>query len=276
VSTRLTARILSWLLIVAGSAARVAAQAEDEAQDDSAAPAPEASAQSASELHARLSVGAGLGMRSIEVPSSEGLRKLETGLIPVAGIRVAGRFRDGSHFLGLRLSYQSGVHTRAIDDVGDHSLVASEVAIRSHRFEGGLLPGLILSRERSAGSLALFAGYGLRAFGSVEVVRVPRFTLHGPVLRLELTLPLVDWLRLRLAPEAQLVLSMSEALRNLANLPTTAFGFGGEADLQARWSPTWSAQISYRESHVRATGLEARQFTDAERYLLLELTYQVE
>lgn len=215
-------------------------------------------------------------MRSLSVPSNEGVRKLETGLLPALGVRVAGRLRVQSRFIGLRLSYQSSVHARATDQVGDRSLSPSEVAIRSHHFESGLLPGLLLSSTPNAGSLALFVGYGVRAFGTTEVLRVPRFTLHGPVLRLELVLPLASRLRLRLAPEAQLIVSMTRALRDLALLPASALSIGGEADLQVRVSPSWAVQVSYREAHVRTTGIEGKSFADAERYVLLEGTYQVE
>jgi hypothetical protein len=274
------------LFVLSGSVSNLAAQDEAaetsdaEGEDTSAAqpanetPADEHSA--AGTLNARLLVGAGLSTRRIDLPSSEGWRRVDTGLAPTLSLRVASRWRDGAHFLGVRLSYMTGIHGRATDQVGDPGLAPSQVAIRSHRFEGGLLPGLVLSDARNAGTIALFAGYGVRAFGSVEVLRVPRFSLHGPLVRLELALPLVHWLRLRLAPEAQLITSLSRDLRLLAALPSTAFSIGGEVDLQARWSAAWSLQLSYREAHVAATGVEGKRFEDIERYLLLELAYQVE
>lgn len=241
------------------------------AQDATAAPA-----ETDSGLTAQLAVGAGLTQRSLTVPSNEGTRTLDPGLTPALHLGLSGRYRSERRNIGLHLTYQSSAHARTRDAVGDGSLVPSEAAIRSHRFEAGVMPGLFLSAADDAASIALFAGYAVRAFGSVEVLRIPRFSLHGPVLRVELRIPILPWLALRASPEGQLVLGISQELRALSGLPRTLLGFGGEVALEVRVHHGWVAALLYREAHLVAHGIESRTFTDAERYIVLELAYRIE
>ena len=266
---------LQLLCTLAALGSRPAAAQEPAQTDTAELPQPTA-AEASGVMSARLGVAAGLTERRLEVPSSEGPRHLDTGLEPALLLRLAGRYRSDTRFLGLSLAYASSVHARVSDLVGDHSVVPSEVAIRSHRFEAGLAPGLYLSSRPRAASLSLLAGYAVRAFGSVEVLRIPRFSLHGPLVRLAFEVPLLDGLSLRIAPEAQLVASISEGLRALAGLPRGALGLGAEVALQLRLQRAWHAALQYREAHVRATGLERAHFQDIERYLVLMLVYQVQ
>ena len=240
------------------------------------APPPATDPSEATHVSAHLGVAAGLSMREQQVPSFEGVRSLSSGLTPAMQLSLCGRWRADTRHLDLLRSYQSSVHARARDRAGDPMLMASEASIRSHRFEAGLKPGLALSRASLPAELGLFLGYAVRAFGSVETLRIPRFSLHGPLLRAELRLPLASWLRLSLAPEAQLVISMSHDLRELAGLPRSTWGLGAQAALEASLSSAWTLGLSYRESHVRATGSEGRLWQDVERYALVGLFCLVE
>lgn len=219
--------------------------------------------------------GGGATSRTLSIPANDGPRKLDTGLAPALSIRLAARVQNTAHFLGLSLNYQTSVGLHATDTVPDASTLPSETHIRSHRFEGGLAPGLFFSRSPNSAALSLFVGYGLRSLQSIAELRIPRFTLHGPVARLELDVPLLDGrLSVRLAPEVQFIVGMTEQLRALAGLGTTGFAFGGEASVQLQLIGPWASRLCYREAHARSTGLEGRAFEDIERYVTLELSFQ--
>lgn len=257
-----------------------AARAQDEGAPavreepaDSTPPEPPAPPKQRPSPIAFALAGGGATSRTLSVPANDGPRKLATGLAPALSVRIAARVQDEAHFLGLRLSYQTSVGLHATDTVPDASTLPSETHIRSHRFEGGLAPGLFLGRSPNSAALSLFAGYGLRALASVAELRIPRFTLHGPVARLELDVPLLAGrLSFRLAPEVQFIVGMTQQLRTLAGLGTTAFAIGGEASLRLQLTGPWAARLCYREAHARSAGIEGRAFEDVERYVTLELS----
>jgi hypothetical protein len=125
------------------------------------------------------------------------------------------------------------------------------------------------AREHPIG-LGIFAGYGVRALATVAVLRVPRFSLHGPVLRVEVDVPLrAANMRLRLGPEGQWISGISRALLDSSGLSQPAFALGGFLQLQLPVAERFALQLEYRESHafLRARGVPS--FSDVERYLLL-------
>jgi hypothetical protein len=245
---------------------------------DASAPAPAQPQPSAGMTPmASLLAGGGVTSRTIHVPATDGSRSLVTGLVPALAVRIYGRLQDASRFLGVRLSYQTSIGVSAAQTVPDLSLIASETHIRSHRFEGGLVPGLFLGHSDDSPALSLFVGYGLRALGSIAEIRIPRFTLHGPLARLEFELPLLAGrVSLRLAPELQLIAGMTQQLRASAGLGSTALAFGGEASVRVQVSGPFAARLCYREAHARAAALAGQVFEDIERYLTLELSYRYE
>lgn len=249
----------------------------DVREDTSTAPeapqTPPAPADTRPSPLAFLLAGGGVTSRTLRVPANDGPRNLATGLAPALSIRIAARIQNAARFLSLRLSYQTSLGVHASETIPDASILPSDTHIRSHRFEGGLAPGLFFSPARDSVALSLFVGYGLRALASVAELRIPRFTLHGPVARLELDVPLfAGRLSLRLAPEVQLLVGMTQQLRALAGLSTTAFAIGGEASVRLQLGGPVAARLCYREAHARSTGLEGRAFEDIERYVTLELS----
>jgi hypothetical protein len=272
--------LLGVLISVAALAANVRAQDVD-SESNAAPTAEDTAAVTASPTRAQLTpfasllAGGGVTSRTIRVPAGDGPRALATGLVPALAVRVYGRLQDASRFLGLRLSYQTSLGVHAAQTVPDLSLIASETHIRSHRFEAGLVPGMFLGDSPNSAALSLFVGYGLRALASVAEIRVPRFTLHGPLARIEVELPLIAGrLSLRFAPELQVVVGMTQQLRAAAGLGSTALAFGGEASARLQLAGPFAARLCYREAHARSTGHEGHVFEDIERYLTLELSFR--
>jgi hypothetical protein len=218
-----------------------------------------------------LQVGAGLTRRRIELPTWQGPKTLDSGLAAALDLRVSARITDQRHFIRVRITYQTSLDAEAGDRVRAVSAEPTTTAIRSHRFEGGVAPGLWMGDGPGSVALGLFIGYGVRAFGSVTELSMPRFTLHGPVLRLELEIPLAHSWSLRLAPEANLMISMSEALRRVGVLERWGMAFGAEASLQLELFSPLSVRLSYRESHAFAASGTApdAQLIDVERYVVL-------
>jgi hypothetical protein len=92
------------------------------------------------------------------------------------------------------------------------------------------------------------------------------------LLRLELEVPLWKRVSLRLAPEATLIVSVTDALRRAGTLDPWGFGIGGEGSLHARFSPRLSARLAYREAraYVSASATLSARLVDVERYVLLD------
>lgn len=239
---------------------------EPESECEDADPATCASSP---ELTATLGVYTGFTSRNITLPTIAGLATLDTGMLPSLAIQV-GALAPGDAFFGVTFGYQSSLGAEASQAASDPLKPALSTSIQSHHFEGGVLGGFHFGGPESA-TLALFAGYGVRALASVVELRVPRFSLHGPVARIELELPLgAPWIALRLAPEMQLVLAMSEELHTLG-VGSPIWAFGGEAGLRLRVSPRIALQLSFREAHAVVTSIYGGSFEDVERYGLFGL-----
>ena len=219
---------------------------------------------------ARLRVGAGVAQRVIEAPSAEGPRELSLGPLPALMLGMDGAAHVGDWVLGLRLDYRTSVLGRVVDADGGAGAAASKTAVRSHHFEAGLWAGLQIGAREHPVTLALFAGYGVRALGTVAVLRVPRFALHGPVLQVELELPLhAANMRLRLGPEVQWISGISRALLDISALTQPAFALGGFLQLQLPVDVRFALHLEYGESHAFAGSRGVSSFSDVERYLLL-------
>jgi hypothetical protein len=183
---------------------------------------------------------------------------------------IDGEARTGAWVLGLGLAYRTSVLGRVVDADAGAGAAMSKTAVRSHNFEAGLRAGLQLGPREHAVMLGLFAGYDVRALATVAVLRIPRFTLHGPVLRLEIELPLrAARMRMRLGPEAQWISGISRALLDRSGLTQPAFALAGFLQLQLPVSESFGLLLDYRESHAFAASRSVRAFSDVERYLLL-------
>ena len=232
---------------------------------------PPARAQGALGVQLRLAVG--MTQRHVAVTAADGPRSLQLGPTPAISLRIDSEAPLGVWRLGVGLDYRSSVLGRVHDVAAGPNADATQAAVRSHAFEAGMRARVALGSEPSASSLAVFVGYGVRAFASVAALQMPRFSLHGAVLRVELELALqTTGARLHLAPEFQWLPSISAGMRDVAGIRGGAFAVGGVAVLTLPISARWGLQLAYRES--RAWSPQAtRSFRDVERYVLLGVTY---
>lgn len=225
-------------------------------------------ANSVSVPHAELLAGAGITTRSLRFGSAAANRALDTGVVPALAIELESHVGQ-QWFCQLRLAYRSSVFAEGSQQAPS-AASAITTTLQSHEFIGGLEPGVHFGGIHSA-SVAVFAGYGVRAFGSVVELAIPRFSLHGPVIRTALALPL--WggrFELRLAPEVHIIVGQTLALREDARTERQGFALGVEAS--ARLVLDWLAlQASYRESHARIASAWPTQFSDVERFALFSV-----
>jgi hypothetical protein len=222
----------------------------------------------APEFQAAFGLSAGATTRAIEYVAAQGTRRLDTGLIPALGMRVQGQLQREYLQLTAAVTYQTSLHGIAVQHTSDPYSQALHTPLRSQRFEAGILPAVRFNTSADSTSLGLFIGYSLRAFSSVAELGVPRYTLHGPVLRLELELPLFARLRLRLAPEAVAIVSMTHTLQEAAASTPIFAAIGGEVSLRFAVADWLEATVMYRESRVQAGGRSVRGFSDRERFVL--------
>jgi hypothetical protein len=265
--------VLSLLLC----ASQTHAQSEDALETDSAQSTPSPEAQPAGKLATgstlRLLLQAGMGatQRSIDLPSAQGRITLGAGPVAALDVRATGRLMFEHYFVRIRAGCQTSLDVHAADRL--QIVTAGSTAVRSHRFEGGIAPGLWLGKGPGTAALSLYVAYGLRAFSSVSPLLVPRFTLHGPLLRLELAVPLIGQLIwLQVAPEAQFILSITQDLRAAGGLHARGIAYGAEAGFYVRLGARTGLRLNYRESHayVAAAGLADANFSDVERYIVLD------
>ena len=218
-----------------------------------------------------LAAAGGATQRAIDFESTTGPYRLDTDWVPALGVKLKLATVVDPLLLALSVHYETSLNAVGAQYSPNPDSVPASTPIRSHRFEGGVTAGVRFGERDRGVLLSLFAGYGLRALGSVADLLVPRFTLHGPLLRLELKLPLVAGLLwLRLAPEAQLLPFMTEKLTEVAATDGHGYAIGGEASLGLSLWERYALRLEYREAHAIANSPERDEFTDVERYLLLE------
>jgi hypothetical protein len=264
---------LSLWLCAIGAAAQDATEdaANAEAAPVSRAPGPAVAAPAAVQMVVQ--VGAGVTQRIVSMPTEQGRISLTTSLSPAFDVRASGRIRFERWFVRVRAGYQSSLGLHADDHLRLPVADQHSSAVRSHRFEGGFAPGFWLGESNGA-ALSLYLGYGLRAFSSVAPLVLPRFTLHGPLLRLEFELPVIAHrLWLQLAPEGQLMTSYSRDLSRVSHVFGPGVAVGGEAGLVLRLVSSLAMRLTYREAHahIAASSLGSAGFEDIERYFLADV-----
>jgi hypothetical protein len=252
------------------------AAADDNARDPTSAPdadTAEASAESAvadDSLATSLGIGAGMTARDIVLPNERGVTRLRTGLVPALGLQLALRLHGQRFFGGVALAYQSSVGAEASQASVNPQAPTLVTTIQSHHFEAGVTPGIQLGSSRDSALLSLFAGYSVRALASVVELSVPRFSLHGPLARVEFELPLgTSSVVLRLAPEAQLLLAATPALRRVAGIGAHNWALGGEASIRIRITDWATAQLAYRGARAMAPSAFRGAFEDVEHFASL-------
>ena len=218
-----------------------------------------------------LAAAGGITERVIEYEGMSGPYRLNTGWVPALGIRLKVASIFDPVLLALSVHYETSVNAVGAQYSPVPDSPPGLTSIRSHRLEGGVSAAAYFGGHEDPLLASLFVGYGLRALGSVADLQVPRFTLHGPLLRLELKIPLVARLLwLRLAPEGQLIAYITTALAREANIDQYGYAIGGEASVGLQLVEKLALRLEYRESHAFAHSAERDPFNDVERYLLLE------
>jgi hypothetical protein len=245
-------------------------QAPDQASAPEGQPGEGSSEDSFS---AMLLVGVGATARSVDFRTGAGLRQLDTGMVPAVDLHLAGRVQGEHMFFGATLGYQTSFtaqgHQAPINPDGQ----TLSTPIRTHRFELGLVPGIRFGETSQSVTLALFAGYDLRGFSSVIDLNIPRYTLHGPVARLELEIP-IGAVVVHLAPEAHMIASLSKDLRDLGSVSNGGLALGFEASARVRVTDWAAVQLAYRESHASANTAMGAPFTDVERFVFLDAVFR--
>lgn len=217
---------------------------------------------------ATLAAYAGFTTRGIRLPTLSGLSTFETGFLPSLGLQLALR-STGDPFYAFSVNYQSSVGAEATQPASDPQKPALSTGIHTHHFDAGVFSGLHLGAPRESAAIGLYVGYGVRALASVVELRVPRYSLHGPVARLEFELPLgTPNVVLRIAPEVQCAMFISRDLASFG-VAVPIWAFGGEAGLRVSFSNRVSLQIAFRESHATASKSYGASFQDVERFGLL-------
>jgi len=251
----LVARGLALALASAGS--RASGQ-----EDPSPSPPPT--------LQGTLAAGLGAGQRSVHLPTDEGTRQVETGLFPALDVLVRADGRIGERGqLGLHLRYQTSLGITAVE--ARPGGVERRSPARTHHLDAGLVPALRFTSSPDSVVLGVFVGWGLRSFSTVVPLTVPSYTLHGPMAKLELRVPISgDAVALSVRPEVFAWLWATDELRELGAIDEKGVALGGEVGLDVRLSERLRLALGYRESHG-AIGAGFGTFTDVERFGSLQL-----
>jgi hypothetical protein len=139
--------------------------------------------------------------------------------------------------------------------------------MRAHHVDFGLTPGYRFTTSESSVTLQLFAGWALRGLRSVVDTGLPPYTLHGPLLRPELRIPIADGaLVLRFAPELLVIAGVTAELRRVGSTSSSGLAFGGEAALDIRIHRVLYLVLTYRESRASIATLWSADLTDTERF----------
>jgi hypothetical protein len=206
----------------------------------------------------------------VDFRSNDGVRQLDTGFVPAVDLHLAARVQGENLFFGPVLGYQTSLTAQGSQVPPNPDGQTLSTPIRTHRFELGVLPGYRFGSDSDSVTLALFVGYDLRAFASTIELRVPRYTLHGPVARLELEVPIGGVVVLHVAPELQMIASISHDLRSAGSVNNGGVALGGEASMRIVVTDWAAVQLAYRESHASANTGFGTAFKDVERFAFLD------
>src|SRR4051794_35909365 len=138
-----------------------------------------------------LAAAGGATERAIDYQGPSGAVRLDTGWVPGLGVKLKVATALDPMLLALSVHYETSVNAVGAQYSPNPGNGPVLTHIRSHRFEGGASAGLHFGDPQAALFASVFVGYGLRALGSVGDLEVPRSTLPGPLLRLELKVALV-------------------------------------------------------------------------------------
>jgi hypothetical protein len=223
-------------------------------------------------LRLHVDLGTGLSARMLKLPIEAGEGRVSVGPSAALDLGLEAAYDPPSAVCwGVQLRYQTTIGAR----VDEHQVggVERPMGIRSARFEALFVPAFDLSEMVQ---LKLAVGYGVRGLrtdvhdqelSTVHSLRVPDYTLSGPMAGIALRLAFGDAVALTLAPEAQLLVSVGSDLR-ARGVSEGGFALGGTATLVVRVSRLLSVYLGYREAHARIAGANDRVgVSDTERYV---------
>jgi hypothetical protein len=247
------------------------AQAQDEPESAAAAAADSGEAQ---RLLAAIQIGIGAGQRGVALTDARGgLQSLDTDYYPVLDLGLHGAVSLSSLFsLGLQLRYQTslGLHAKETPT----GRLGEDTSLRSHHVQFGVVPSFRFAESEDAATLQLLLGWAVRGLRSVTDVTIPAFTLHGPLLRAELEIPIGNFFAVRLAPELLAIVGVSSELRAQAGIDGGGYGLGGEFVIAVRAQPWLAFELSYRQARISLATHRPTAFTDTEQYVTLRSVFQ--
>lgn len=216
----------------------------------------------------QLSGEAGFGMRELTLPRDGLLFNVDTGVFPALGVGFQLDYHASrSVSVGLVARYQSSIGLVLSEQLSDGT--QHDRKTRSHRVEVGLAPTLRLGQGGWAIAGAL--GYALSELDPENHLVTPSYHLAGPYLRATLQLPLgSERVRLRLGPEGHYVVQIGDELLALG-VDTSGWGAGVSAALEVSFAERWTLAASYRELRFWLGGMQGARFSDASRFVTLQL-----
>ena len=258
--------IIAAAVALAGTAVSAAAQETAHASTTSDATQDAASARGAG---LRLDVGLGVGTHAATVPTAQGVQRM--GDSPFAAAEASLTLRgwpEARVGLCFVASYRTSIAWQ-IEQQAQFAL-PERLDARAEQIELGAGPVLRLSRVRTAASLALTIGLGLRAFWPrPREFPVQGYLLGGPALRAEFVWPVLASLELRLVPELQWLALPFEGPRDLNR--STGLAFGAGLQLGVHVSAAMRVGLAYRESFARVPGASSA-LEDHTRHVTVRIT----
>lgn len=215
-------------------------------------------------LAATLGAGIGVGTRTVEWPVDGASEVVDLGAFPALELHLAiGIVLSDSFRIGPVFAYQSSFqHEVTEQHLGGPGRT---MGIRAHRFDGLLVPQLSLGESVQ---LALGVGYGVRDLSpDVHHLLVPSYSIAGPMFRPGLHIAFSDAFAITLEPEVQLLMQVSEDLRD-RGVGDGGLSFGGIVSAAIGIGDGFALWLSYREVHgsLDADGGTA---TDVERFVMV-------
>jgi hypothetical protein len=254
---------------------------EDEAEEEEAeagdgdgeeqAPAAEEKPKAGADagISFQLSIGGGVGSRSILVPTSPsrvGGNGIDTSFSPALDISAMLQFAVGEKLL-LRVGGAYRTLFAMTAAYFDPANLPAQSSLSSHSVVVGGSLGFLTNGPDTLG-LHLFLGWAYRGL-TAAVETLPSASIQGPAIRPELHIPLGGGVvSLRIAPELILIVGATAKLpANVPGLSTVGFGFGGEVTLDIRISKAFGLGLQFRESRALIASDWGTSATENERYI---------
>lgn len=241
--------------------------ADAEEQAPTAEEKPKAGADAG--ISFQLSIGGGVGSRSILVPTSPsrpGGNGIDTSFSPALDISAMLQFAVGEKLV-LRVGGAYRTLFAMTAAYFDPANLPAQSSLSSHSVVVGGSLGFLTNGPDTLG-LHLFLGWAYRGL-TAAVETLPSASIQGPAIRPELHIPIGGGVvTLRIAPELILIVGATAKLpANVPGLSTVGFGFGGEVTLDIRISKAFGLGIQFRESRALIASDWGTSATENERYI---------